>query len=458
MPTPRSLRSQARPGPMGYPAQQERPGAPSKRIPGRRARVISVIAGAVTLVCVVTLGWVTSAAQRAARSASTVSSTVTLADRWASGSRRTWSTTVAAGAEILTAGDKVITVERSSSTSTEATLTAYTTTSSQATRAWSATLDLSQGTVDTDRTDRTAYEFLVWGGTLIHGTTLINLKDGSTSTAPWPPDRAPRVADDIVLACDQSSCSAWRSGSTTALWELTFEDSTQYTNSYLDVFVRGQERYVVVGFWTVVNLDTGQEVALDRPGNTSSIFIVAKDGWVVGSHQPNGTYRMRTYTVDGQANGQYSMSLVYNDTQRPIFDYSGALTLAEIQSLFTQNTDPTGTFYGENHCAVSMTLRGGQSITFPVLRSNSPDNTLGSDSTRCPFTYHESPGGSLLSLGPRDALGINSVVLVYDTRTGERIGFEGPQTEGGAVLLALSPVLMVGYDPASGALHGYTPR
>ena len=79
-------------------------------------------------------------------------------DGWADGATRTWEASIAANAEVFSAGGRLIAVTRTRSNDAAATLTAYTIKDDGLSEAWSTTADLSQGTVSRDLP-----EFIEWG-------------------------------------------------------------------------------------------------------------------------------------------------------------------------------------------------------------------------------------------------------------------------------------------------------
>lgn len=82
-------------------------------------------------------------------------------------------------------------------------------------------MDLSRGAIAQKRP-----QFLRWGDHhLIHGSTVIDLTTGETSSGPWPADEQPVVAQDVVIACStENNCTAWREGSDEQLWSIPVEN------------------------------------------------------------------------------------------------------------------------------------------------------------------------------------------------------------------------------------------
>ena len=135
--------------------------------------IIAALAAALTLSTIVAVGWSTSSEMRARLRASDIMPYPIAASQWAQGAAQAWSSTVAADAEIIHAGDRVIVLERSSNKDPEAVLTSYAITDTGLNQEWMSTADLSKGTVDDP-------EFLLWNGDLVRGSTLIDLDTGES--------------------------------------------------------------------------------------------------------------------------------------------------------------------------------------------------------------------------------------------------------------------------------------
>lgn len=424
----------------GGPAQ----GATTPRRPGPKATFLAVVAGIVTLSVVMTLGWSTSVAQRASKGAQTLTHLIKPSSAWADGATQQWSTTVAKDAQVLAADGKVLVVERSSSSDSKAIITAYDASSSRMSKIWSRKVDLSQGTVDTDN----GTEFLVWGDFLVHGRTLVNLDNGKTSKAPWPDGQAPHVADDTIITCDiLKMCSAWRTTSSKAVWTAELGMVAGEIRTGLDVEVRGQERYVILGMRTIINLDTGKTLDLRLSGNQEHGYVIAvTDGWIMRVPSQKST-EMYSYSLDGQVTGSYTPTLEQSSTQVPILPYTGPVTQAVKKSIWAEGSvTPVATVHlNDEACLTSITLEDGHTITPPnVGDSNCVTGGILSADSSVVMTYDKS---TVTVTG----------AAVYNLRTGQQITFEGMDASAGHRLYLVSPDLIVSHDPKSGTIRGYTP-
>ena len=92
--------------------------------PGRLVILVAVVASALTLAGVVTLGWMTSSDQRTAMSATTWHPYAVADDSWSDGAHQVWSAQLPANSEIVVAKDYVVSVEHPSGANTSAALTA----------------------------------------------------------------------------------------------------------------------------------------------------------------------------------------------------------------------------------------------------------------------------------------------------------------------------------------------
>ena len=200
---------------------------PARR--GRPARgpcaiIAAVVAGVVTLAAVIGIGWIVSANRRAISGAEDLQGRPPVSG-WAAGAVQSWQTQIDGGAEVFSAGDRVLALTRKTARDSAATLTAYTIEDGGLSEAWTTTADLSRGALTQDYP-----QFVRWGDHhLIHGSTVIDLTTGDTSSGPWPADEQPMVAQDVVIACStDNNCAAWREGSDEQLWNISIENVSAF--------------------------------------------------------------------------------------------------------------------------------------------------------------------------------------------------------------------------------------
>ena len=87
------------------------------------------------------------------------------------------------------------------------TLTAYSPLGDNMKEVWKTTVDDG----DFSSSYGTSSVLLKWGdNTLVHKSTLIDLKTGETSKAPWGESNPALVAGDTAISCKESDrCTAW---------------------------------------------------------------------------------------------------------------------------------------------------------------------------------------------------------------------------------------------------------
>lgn len=434
--------------------------APSSRprYSGRTILVAALVA-VLTLSTVVGVGWLAFSDRRAGVEAIDILPYAVPEPGWQEGSVREWSATVASDAEVLTAGSTFLTLERSQSADPAATLTAYAMSDEGLSQQWSRQVDLSQGTPGNP-------EFVVWNdSTLVHGSTLVDLATGESSTAPWPEDAVPHATDDMILTCDDSdNCSGWRHGETTSAWSLEVA-GTSSTHTIVDadqrVHERGENRYVRVGTKAIVNMDTGEQVRLDIPEAETYGISVAIDGWVVLTTDGSGDNEvMYAYDVEGgepvdsypsQDFRQGDQTLLYTpspwsrDTYRQVW-------ADRRTNLVTAIADTP-----EWKCTTAVHVTSGASITLPEL-SNGPSTTLSEDSTVCLGGARLNGDGSLVTVSTEARLDSRSALFMYRSSSGEQVAFEGVDPATGGRLFITDPSTILGYDPGSGTVYSFAPK
>ena len=243
-----------------------------------RTVLAAALVGVLVLATVIGVGWFLSAERRSARGAENRSPAAAPDNGWVNGAAVRWRTSIGTDREIITAGNHLVAIERSAVKDSNATLTGYTIGDEGATESWTQTADLSQGTLDDP-------EFLPWGeSTLVHGTTLIDLNTGGTSSAPWDAQKPPLLAEDVIVNCDSTdTCRAWRQGSAEPLWSTQVPDASRHTDnnfpSLLTTYVRRDNRYIILNMRHIINLDTGKEVELNLPALEDYFISAASNGW-----------------------------------------------------------------------------------------------------------------------------------------------------------------------------------
>ena len=422
---------------------------------GPRAIIAAVVAGVVTLAAVIGIGWIVSANRRAISGAEDLQGRAPVSG-WAAGAVQSWQTQIDGGAEVFSAGDRVLALTRKTARDSAATLTAYTIEDGGLSEAWTTTADLSRGALTQDYP-----QFVRWGDHhLIHGSTVIDLTTGDTSSRPWPADEQPMVAQDVVIACStDNNCAAWREGSDEQLWNTSIENVSTFIgldNNSQTVYRREGVRYVILAFHSAVNLDTGELVSFDLPSLKSYYLVAAADGWVVHStgsgpvvyaFGPEGGEAIDTYTDE---HDDESIAFWVPDPL-PLSAYRAAWRDGDTSNIavrFTPDSD---------ECIPRIDVVGGASIAMPDLTStNGPDAPT--TKRTCISRLRVPADRSLLMASIPARLESNSFSFLFNASTGEQIAFEGIDVNAGGQLTLVRPDLIVGYDPATGTVRAFAPK
>ena len=438
------------------------PARRSRPTHGPRAVIAAVVAGAVTLAAVIGVGWIASATRRAISGAEDLQGQPPVSG-WAAGAVQSWQTQIDGGAEVFSVGGRVLALTRKTERDSAATLTAYTLTTGSGSddglsEAWTTTVDLSQGTLAQDNP-----QFLRWGDHhLIHGSTVIDLTTGDTSSGPWPASDQPIVAQDVVIACSTNdSCTAWREGSDEQLWSIPVEDvSTLISrdNNSQTVYRRAGARYIILLFHKAVNLDTGEVVPLDLPSLKGYYLVSAADGWLVHSTGNSGSVVYAFGLEGGEAIDTYTDNDLKTHGKNSVtFWVSEPLPLSAYRAMWrdgdTSNVAARFT-YDSDDCIPRIDVVDGASITMPDLTSTNDPNVLTTKRT-CISRLRVPADRSLLLTATSTQLGFS---FLFNASTGEQIAFEGVDVNAGGQLTLVRPDLIVGYDPATGTVRAFAPK
>lgn len=435
-----------------------------------RTVLAAVLAGVLVLATIIGGGWFLSAERRSARGAENRTAITPPDDEWAGGAAVRWRTSIGTNREIVTAGNHLIAIERSTVKDSNATLTGYTIGGEGATESWTQTVDLSQGTLSDP-------EFLPWGeSTLVHGTTLINLDTGETSTAPWDAQTQPVLADDVIVTCDSTdSCRAWREGGAEPLWSAQVPGGSKQPglSCIPATYVRRGNRYIIMNMRHIINLDTGQELQLELLALTDYSIAAASNGWVVAALKTEGT--ADDYTLDithiyefdidgGTFTDSYAAKPGVMNRGRPFVYKTPLRSQSDYRTLWRDGdfSSVLALGHGDGKCTTSIEILGG--LTFDVPRAgttgpNASAISASSSQSGCPDTrnFSPSPDHRVLLTAAQGKIGTNSFHFLYNTTTGEAISFEGIDTTGNSRLELVRSDLALGYDPDDGEVYGFTP-
>ena len=205
---------------------------------------------------------------------------ITLSDSWKNGATKTWSADVTSGVQPYVIGNHFLTLDRSNGT-----LTGYTPLSSEMKEAWHTTLD------DEELSSSYGYppSFQAWGdNTLVYKSTLVDLKSGDTSKAPWGDDSSATIAGDTAISCKEGDkCTAWDANQKQK-WSRdipgTGEAST-FTFLRNELTLTRDGRCYICLYNIVINIDSEETLILGggSRADTDLRTMYFKDGW--------GTYK-----------------------------------------------------------------------------------------------------------------------------------------------------------------------
>ena len=424
---------------------------------GPRAIIAAIVAGVITLTAVIGIGWIVSAPRRAISGAENLQGLFPVSG-WTAGAAQSWQTQIGGGAEVFSTSSHILALTRKTARDSAATLTAYALGDDGMSEAWTTTVDLSQGTLAQDRP-----QFLRWGDHhLIHGSTVIDLTTGDTSSGPWPADEQPMVAQDVVIACStDNNCAAWREGSDEQLWNISIENVSAFIgldNNSQTVYRREGVRYVILAFHSAVNLDTGELVSFDLPSLESYYLVSAADGWLVHSTSASGSVVYAFGLEGGAAIDTYpDNDLKNHDKNAVTFMSPEPLPLSAYRAVWRDGStsNVTARFVPESDdCIPRIDVVGGASITMPELKSTNDSNVLTTKRT-CISRLRLTADRSLLLTAVSTQLGFS---FLFNAATGEQIAFEGIDVNAGGQLMLVRPDLIVGYDPATGTVRAFAPK
>ena len=424
---------------------------------GPRAIIAAVVAGVITLTAVIGIGWIVSAPRRAISGAENLQGLFPVSG-WTAGAAQSWQTQIGGGAEVFSTSSHILALTRKTARDSAATLTAYTIEDGGLSEAWTTTADLSRGALTQDYP-----QFVRWGDHhLIHGSTVIDLTTGDTSSGPWPADEQPMVAQDVVIACStDNNCAAWREGSDEQLWNTSIENVSAFIgldNNSQTVYRREGVRYVILAFHSAVNLDTGELVSFDLPSLESYYLVSAADGWLVHSTSASGSVVYAFGLEGGAAIDTYpDNDLKNHDKNAVTFMSPEPLPLSAYRAVWRDGStsNVTARFVPESDdCIPRIDVVGGASITMPELKSTNDSNVLTTKRT-CISRLRLTADRSLLLTAVSTQLGFS---FLFNAATGEQIAFEGVDVNAGGQLMLVRPDLIVGYDPATGTVRAFAPK
>ena len=321
-------------------------------------------------------------------------------------------------------GDHFLTLNR-----TDGTLTAYSPLGSDMKEVWQTTID------DDDLSSSPEYfaTFQAWGdNTLVNKSTVIDLKTGKTSKAPWGNSSALIVGDTAISCKESDKCTAWGANKkqkwshTIAGTGRTSEISETYNGTFL---TKGSQRYLAL-FNAIINIDSGETIFLGGGSKADSDLITwyFQDGW--------GALELEE---DPDFDSSSPSTRKYKVT---VYDFKGKEQDFSNVSLTARSNN-----YG---CITGLKSKQGSSIDVP-------DADTSTISSGCPSVAKSSQDGrvvKLMTLGLGDA---NRISALMNVKTGEEIKFSGISAKNGNSLIIAKPDLVIGYDEDAGKVVGFKP-
>ena len=441
--------------------------APPVQAPKKR-RLLKVIAVVLPIILVLGAGGAAAWYFLGRSEVSLASPFVTPSKAWLKGASKAWSADVAANKDPYVIGGHFLTLDTSDST-----LTGYTPLGDNMEEAWQATLD------DEDLTSsyRPTPGFQTWGNnTLVYKSTLIDMKTGKVSSAPWKEGKSAIIADNIAISCNSSDkCTAWDSP---AKQKWTREipgtgemsSKTYYRND--STLTRGGQRYAWV-YNAIINIDNGETLILGGGSKvdsdlTSTFF---KDGWGTfeikndesetddtDSKSPwSTTYKVTTYDFTGKKRSSFTETITLDE--QVVIGESELITAEEYRTYFKDRDYSKAKLTSKvnsNGCITKLKPKDGKTISIQP-----PDNSSGlsydSISPSCASVATSPQGSDIVRLATLGRGDVNGLTMLMNIKTGEEITFNGIDWKNGDSLIIAKPDLIIGYNKIDGKVIGFKP-
>lgn len=441
--------------------------APPVQAPKKR-RLLKVVAVVLPIILVLGAGGAAAWYFLGRSEVSLASPFVTPSEAWLKGASKAWSADVAANKDPYVIGGHFLTLDTS-----DGTLTGYTPLGDNMEEAWQATLD------DEDLTSsyRPTPGFQTWGNnTLVYKSTLIDMKTGKVSSAPWKEGKSAIIADNIAISCNSSDkCTAWDSP---AKQKWTREipgtgemsSKTYYRND--STLTRGGRRYAWV-YNAIINIDNGETLILGGGSKvdsdlTSTFF---KDGWGTfeikngeseaddtDSDSPwSTTYKVTIYDFTGKKRSSFTETITLGE--QVVIGESELITAEEYRTYFKDQDYSKAKLTSKvnaNGCITKLKPKDGKPISIQP-----PDNSSGLSydwiSPPCASVATSPQGSDIVRLATLGRGDINGLTMLMNIKTGEEITFNGIDWKNGDSLIIAKPDLIIGYNKFDGKVIGFKP-
>ena len=383
---------------------------------------------------------------------------VTPSGAWANGADKAWSFDVDPHEDPYVFGDYLVIVDKGSDT-----LTAYSPLGDNMKEVWKTTVDDGDFSSSYD----TSSVLLKWGdNTLVHKSTLIDLKTGETSKAPWGESNPALVAGDTAISCKESDrCTAWGADKKQK-WSRKISGAGSRFES-LDMFnatflVKDKQRYLAL-FNAVINIDNGETLFLGGGSKIDSDLVTwyFQDGWGTldlesnsesdSSSSADREYKVTVYDFKGKKQGGYRETLPAHEN---VVEEDKKLPTAEEHRAYFKDQDFSDASLtaksNSDGCITRIKPKQGSSINVPKAETNSIFSG-------CPSSAKSSEDGRIVKLMVMNRGDANTITALINVKTGKEIKFSGIDLENEDTLIIAKPDLIIGYNKFDGKVIGFKP-
>ena len=431
--------------------------APPAPVP-KKHRLLKVVAIVLPIILVLGAGGA-AAWYFLGRSEAYLGSTyVTPSGAWANGADKAWSFDVDPHEDPYVFGDYLVIVDKGSDT-----LTAYSPLGDNMKEVWKTTVDDGDFSSSYD----TSSVLLKWGdNTLVHKSTLIDLKTGKTSKAPWGESNPALVVGDTAISCKESDkCTAWGANKKQK-WSRKISGAGSRFES-LDMFnatflVKDEQRYLAL-FNAVINIDNGETLFLGGGSKIDSNLVTwyFQDGWGTldmegdsesgSSSSANREYKVTVYDFKGKKQGGYRETLPAHEN---VVEEDKKLPTAEEHRAYFKDQDFSDASLtaksNSDGCITRIKPKQSSSINVPKADTNSIFSG-------CPSSAKSSEDGRIVKLMVMNRGDANTITALINVKTGKEIKFSGIDLENEDTLIIAKPDLIIGYNKFDGKVIGFKP-
>ena len=383
---------------------------------------------------------------------------VTPSGAWANGADKAWSFDVDPHEDPYVFGDYLVIVDKGSDT-----LTAYSPLGDNMKEVWKTTVDDGDFSSSYDASS----VLLKWGdNTLVHKSTLIDLKTGETSKAPWGESNPVLIVGDTAISCKESDkCTAWGANKKQK-WSRKISGAGSRFES-LDMFnatflVKDEQRYLAL-FNAVININNGETLFLGGGSKIDSSLVTwyFQDGWGTldmegdsdsgSSSSTDREYKVTVYDFKGKKQGGYRETLPAHEN---VVEEDKKLPTAEEHRAYFKDQDFSDASLtaksNSDGCITRIKPKQGSSINVPKADTNSIFSG-------CPSSAKSSEDGRIVKLMVMNRGDANTITALINVKTGKEIKFSGIDLENEDTLIIAKPDLIIGYNKFDGKVIGFKP-